>query len=104
MKITENKLRTVIRRIIKESSRPMRVSDVIARYEKQRQQYMDMGLGGRVGMMFSSTRNQFEMWAAGDCLPTDSEDVGGIGPDLGNQYAGWRLSDFQSVLDSGCLD
>ena len=104
MRITENKLRRVIRRVIKEASAPLRVSDVIARYEQQREKYMAMGMGSRVGMMFASIRNQFEMWAAGDCLPTDSEAVGGIGPALGNQYAGWRTSDFQAVLDSGVLD
>ena len=104
MRITENKLRRVIRRVIKEASAPLRVSDVIARYEKQREQYMAMGMGSRIGMMFNSIRMQFESWAAGDCLPTDPESVGGIGPDLGNQYAGWRPSDFQAVLDSGCLD
>ena len=98
MRITENRLRRIIRRTLLEAATPEQVQEVIQRFESTRAQ-----LGQFAAGMMMSSKNQFEDWAMGNCLPTDSPDIGGIGPKLGRVYAGWTTADFQTVLDSGCF-
>ena len=98
MRITENKLRQIIRRTLLEAATPDQIQEVIQRFESMRAELGQFATG-----MMMSNRNQFEAWAMGDCLPTDPPEVGGIGPELGKVYANWSAEDFQTVLDSGCF-
>ena len=93
MRITERKLRRIIRRTLLEAADPNQVEEVIQKYKDMKAQ-----LGPYAGSMLSSNRNQFRMWAEGD------DPVEELGEELAKVYAGWVPADFQKVLDSGCLD
>ena len=92
MRITENKLRRVIRRTILEAASPDQVEEVIQKFKATRAQ-----LGQFAAGMMASSRNQFEMWAAGQDPAIE------LGEELAQVYADWEPADFQKVLDSGCF-
>jgi len=92
MRITENKLRRIIRRTLVEAATPDQVDEVIQKYKSMKAQ-----LGQYASAMLMGARNQFEMWASGD-NPADE-----LGEDLARVYEGWEPADFQTVLDSGCF-
>jgi len=98
MQIRESKLRKMIRSVLVESMGPKTVEDIIAKYEAQAAQF-----GPMAARFMQGPKDDFERWAMGECHPTDPEEMGGIGPELGAQYAGWTTADFQAVLDSGCF-
>tara|TARA_B100000963_G_C22298418_1_gene524575 strand:- start:99 stop:383 length:285 start_codon:yes stop_codon:yes gene_type:complete len=93
MRISENKLRRVIRKVLLEAAQPGAVEAVIAKFEAQREQ-----LGPMADRFQSGTRIQFEAYASGVYTPLED-----LGPELAAQYEGWGPEDFQAVLDCGCL-
>ena len=98
MKIRESKLRKMIRNVLVESLGPKTVEEIIAQYESQAAQF-----GPMAARFMQGPKGDFERWASGECHPSDPSEIGGIGPELGAQYAGWTPEDFQAVLDSGCF-
>ena len=93
MRITENKLRRVIRTVLLEAAQLGAVEAVIEKFQRQRDQ-----LGPMANNLQSGIRIQFEAYAQGIYTPLED-----LGPELAAQYEGWSPEDFQAVLDSGCL-
>lgn len=93
MRITKNRLRRVIQKVLLESAKPGAVEATIAKFQTQRDR-----LGPMADRFQAGTRNQFEAYANGDYTPEED-----LGPELAAQYAGWEPADFLAVLDSGCL-
>ena len=92
MRITERKLRRIIRQTLLEAADPKQVQEVIQKYKDMRAR-----LGQWAATMMVSNRNQFEMWARGEDPAIE------LGEELAKVYAGWEPADFQTVLDSGCF-